>query len=917
MQALEMEQAESLTGKHRRRARTKIGNGKSGNNASTSCLASMAQTRSFVGKVVVVAALTFLLMMGLASHSPDDGKSGDGPAVAKPAVSNGSANVDNGVAATAQPNASPTTKVTAAPVPTTAPVPAAAAAVATTPTQSGALPESRASEGFSAYSKFATIVPMPQVPLPEETQKEALGAKWGHWHFWDGDEDTRPPDDFTAKFPNRDVTAEEFPEDAWQGDAVFVNHILNDADQLITRAMEAIFTEYGHGKPLPNEKLAERMKMFHWDKVDLATQTTPPSKYGVGGSRGNGGWTTRRSYQGLVRRLLHAMMTQDTFTVVMGGHSAAVGQGNHFRQSYMMQFHKILQPIFARVGVKLITRNMGQGGMGTSHSAMGSGSIYGNCDLLIWDSGMTEKGDLDLIDLFLRQGLLSGDRVPVVWGGNFEVLRHLHENADVDVGEVGTGMDGVIMVESEAQAKTIPWAARYMACADSAKDLCTTEPRFCAKCWIDRDDGVKPTTGQRDSPRGQVKWHPGWRSHQLQGRVLAFSVLDALSAAVNEWSEGTMGGPPLADDAWHVTDYYNNIRTKLRNLNDGHCKSISDKLPERMCTVPMQARTQYTPRANPEQTSLTSIIKPTSDGWVPKNNAELLYTGPDAHNTCYDIPDGELDVYAVVAGRRRHRNLEAGHEDENGTTPRRLDITPALTPQHNLSTDGNVGNSNTQSSTDTLYATDDTEAKRQHRQLDDAIVPGKGWGVFDEPAGYCDGTFDAVCALQADNECALYGHHDARGALVGNELSGWLVMKLSDLVEGIIVLKLHTWHTDNESTLTQGWTSVNNQRTRNLRESPVHHQTSSIPQERNLMRSYDTPELPDAFVFEYAINGKITSLNKKDFLEKKKQVQRVVETITLLDDASFTSKPQDVEVAVRMRNCGRQCTFGVSHIYWA
>jgi hypothetical protein len=61
---------------------------------------------------------------------------------------------------------------------------------------------------------------------------------------------------------------------------------------------------------------------------------------------------------------------------------------NNFRQSYMMQFHKIMEPIFARLGVKLITRNFGQGGLGTIQTSMGSGSIYGDeVDLLLWDSG--------------------------------------------------------------------------------------------------------------------------------------------------------------------------------------------------------------------------------------------------------------------------------------------------------------------------------------------------------------------------------------------------------------------------------------------------------------------------------------------------------------------------------------------------
>ena len=57
--------------------------------------------------------------------------------------------------------------------------------------------------------------------------------------------------------------------------------------------------------------------MFHWSKEDLSVENSQaPEKYRKRGDRGNGGWTTKRSFQGLVRRLLHAIMTQDTFTVV-------------------------------------------------------------------------------------------------------------------------------------------------------------------------------------------------------------------------------------------------------------------------------------------------------------------------------------------------------------------------------------------------------------------------------------------------------------------------------------------------------------------------------------------------------------------------------------------------------------------------
>jgi len=103
------------------------------------------------------------------------------------------------------------------------------------------------------YSKYATILPLIDHPLPDEEEKNALAEKYGKWHFWDGDEDERPMEDYAGKFPNRDIPGEEIHDEAWQADAVYVNHILNDADLLIARAMEAIFIEYGHGKPLEPE----------------------------------------------------------------------------------------------------------------------------------------------------------------------------------------------------------------------------------------------------------------------------------------------------------------------------------------------------------------------------------------------------------------------------------------------------------------------------------------------------------------------------------------------------------------------------------------------------------------------------------------------------------------------------------------
>jgi hypothetical protein len=319
-----------------------------------------------------------------------------------------------------------------------------------------------------------------------------------------------------------------------------------------------------------------------------------------------------------------------------------------------------------------------------------------------------------------------------------------------------------------------------------------------------------------------------------------------------------------------------------------------------VCVSP-QGRTQYTPRAHPEERSISALVKPASDGYVPRNEKVALYDGPDVHIPDFDVPEGAIDVLAILENRRQ---LKGSVAESNSHVKK---VEPDLT--------------------------------QSSRSLND-IVPGKGWQVFDEPQGTCDGSYESVCGRSTDNDCILPGHHDGRGAVIGNEYAGWLVLQLKDLKEGILVVKLHTWHYDSENTRTAGWKAVNNEAENSRRRLRVSEpdgsaEASSVQDdwdrdwhsgydeslehgERSLMRNYSTPELPETFMFDYAINGKITTLNKSEFLAQKKQVQRVVETLTLLDDKDFSNgKAQDIEVAIRMRGCGRSCVFGVSHIYWA
>ena len=294
---------------------------------------------------------------------------------------------------------------------------------------------------------------------------------------------------------------------------------------------------------------------------------------------------------------------------------------------------------------------------------------------------------------------------------------------------------------------------------------------------------------------------------------------------------------------------------------------------------------------------------------MPKNEKEQLYEGLDAHNECYDIPPGEVDVLSIVSGRRRKLSelpFNALPVNISMTSPVKLTTKSLREVTQKVSKEAE----------DNQLESEAILKQQQHRDLGE-IKPGKGWEIAGEPQGHCDGSYDAVCNRWTRHPCVLSGHHDGRGVLAGNGLSGWLVMTLKDLKEGIIVLKVHTWTSPDDNTITQDWKTENNERQRMLELEGDAYDDAAVPAHERLLGK-GAEDYPDSFKFEYALNGKITTWTKQEFIEKKKQVQRVVEALTLLDDPDFTKEETDVELAVRMTGgCGRDCTIGVSHIYWA
>lgn len=347
---------------------------------------------------------------------------------------------------------------------------------------------------------------------------------------------------------------------------------------------------------------------------------------------------------------------------------------------------------------------------------------------------------------------------------------------------------------------------------------------------------------------------------------------------------GLAGGPPLDDDYWHVTDYYRNIREKVINLDPsiGTCYDLEKlHLPGRICKTPMKGRSEHTPRFRPDKYSLTAIMKPAPSGDVPFNPYEVLYDGPDVHNPCYDIPQGSIDVLAVVTGRRR---LE-----EDAVYRNLCDAKDYWTRNQSV----------------------EEQPLPSRRLADTAITPGEGWQLIEQKPGFCDGSYHAICGRAIDDSCPCLGHHDSRGMLIGNELSGWIVFDIPDVAQGIIIVRVVTWIPPKYNTMNENSKDENDAGRRLGAVSS--NDTLATERERRLDGADDFPE---DWKFDFAINGKITTWTKEEFLARRGRPQRIVEVVTLVDDPNFPKG--SVEVAIRTRGCDRDvCAIAIPQIYWA
>lgn len=693
--------------------------------------------------------------------------------------------------------------------------------------------------------------------LEEEQKKfvakmEEVRKKWGAWDFRDDDDysDTagdgerrrRPAADFgSARY--KDLPAADFPSGSWQTDPTYVRNFLAEAKALIDRVKEGIYAEYGQPTLKPDGTSLTPEEVLARDKNFAVAR-------GPGEDRaGKVAWLNPNAWDALVRKLLHGMMTNDEFYVVLGGHSAAAGHGNNFHQTKMMAFHYLMEPIFDKLGMRLISRNMAQGGVGTTHSAFASGSIYGEKDLLFWDSAMTEGWrSPGAHDVFNKQAILGGERVPVLMNcppegiaaesnGTAWLGGQLLDIYDGESNKKPNGMQPSYTTSDTQAEQDLPFAARYMYCEGAVGPLCKAH-KYDAVCWVERSD-CTPTAAQNKGVGGQAGWHPGTRAHQLSARVMSLVVLHAMDDAIERWTNRTEAGEaPLADEHWHVGNTYKNVQEKVRTHisatttaaaeggDDGAgavsaCEKLFPSYP-RVCRVTMRGFGEWTPRRLPDESMLRSILKPAPNGYVPHLAVPSEYAGITLLPWNQRVPYGDVDVHAIAIASTVPPPSELDHavKDEEERRMLARASTEAARRRTERANEAYRKRRVRRRSRRSLAEVDDMQvalsSSSAHRKDADGdgaatekIVPGRGWHATNLAQHFCDGSYSSECGRNKGNTCLQYGSNDGRGSYQGDGLSGWLVMTVPNVKEGLILLRMEWWIGAKSNPRTQGWTEVN------------------------------------------------------------------------------------------------------------
>lgn len=749
------------------------------------------------------------------------------------------------------------------------------------------------------------------------TRMSKVIEEFGVWNNPDYEDAFGVDDDFFEDYYYRDVPTEDFPDWAWQKDREYILNFLDEAQALVEATKEGIMQEYNHPNPDGDERDMFSVIIGDHDfqngtAKDKQTQARIP---GVA-------FLPEKAWNGLVQKLLHALITSDHFYVVVVG-SGETYKGNNFAKTQVMQFNYIMEPIFHKLGMTLISRNMGMDAS-TAISALGGADILGETDILWHVQRVEQEQKPGEFDLLQKQAIMSGERVPIVFSPQWDELMQASKGK-AWVGNIQPG-------EDFCQKTTMDVLPDAPACHNVHCDTQAWEARKCyvydSVCWEIRNDWNPDS--QNDDVGDQDMDHPGYRRHQLEGRKMTLLILNAIGSALDIWRTNVEQDKelPLPTELWHVGEIYEDIRESVMSLDriPGQvgaipaCEQLLNEVDARICHVPMHAFTEWTPRVMPVSSGLLSII----NNMVEVEEATEPYDGIDIIPSSWQLDDDELDVHMIAiaanvtpaydddlfggmyldddwgvddvwmdAGGDDDGDDDGGGGDDAGRRLRRLKkhysppkapapapapapggesgggTAPPPPPPAPVPAPGGDGGSGGAGAGTTLYS-----AERLN------IVEGSGWRLEGAPIGFCDGSAQSRCNRREGNLCLLANHNHYQGSVVGGPKNSWLTMRVPSVRHGIILARL---------------TFVNGQ---------------------------GQDMLPSDFVLDYAVNDVVKSIPGSQLNSFSKEIVSGLRVFPFVNTRDAVIDGDDMgdnyDIAMRIRSeQDPDCRVRLSHIYFA
>lgn len=605
-----------------------------------------------------------------------------------------------------------------------------------------------------------------QIQQAFDDRMASYRVRYGQWH--DPPFDHERDRSYYHDYEYKDVKS--FPSNAWQSDKVYMKEFLQQGTALVERVKEAIYEEYGFGMldlDRSNSGSVAQMKAMRHTYFSIKVSDDVDVKNGAA-QDGDDPWVgaayiNKSGWEGLIRKLLHAIMTEDDFYVVAAGPASSTYEGVNFQLTQMMQFNDIMEPVLHQLGVRLISRNMGMDAS-TTISALGGADIYGEADLFWYRPGADNLESDAQLDFLHKQAILSGERMPVLLTPNpVRLLADTHNLAWV--GNIQPGPMACEATDLVGHTDVVlpkMRACDYVACTKKAvkKGKCGGDKKL--SCWVDRqtvppinEDDLK----QKNSMARSLQ-DLNHRQHQLEGRKLTLLLLGALTEALQRMAISVQTDMvPFATRNWHVGEIYGELRERVRRVeklptSDSDrpaCELLLADLDPEICHMEMHAYTEWTPRVVSDK-NLTGIVL--GDVIDDRPSTTQLYGWFDLLPLDYIPTEQEVDVHMVtILGEPSRRWLTRSSSREERDN---------VDAQHSL-------------------------RRRLPRSLANETDPL--WHLHGAPIGFCDGSAQSWCNKVIGNECLLANSNHYKAGLLGYGDSGWLALDIGVVKEGVVLLR--------------------------------------------------------------------------------------------------------------------------------